>query len=103
MPAWIAPTEVFTNSEIARFLAVMVMLNPEFREPCEALPVLFNCMNGDKFKSFLLSDISNRLQTLLYQRPDFYEAVKVFRGYVGLQAAWEDYGQRRASLLPVDW
>ena len=103
MPAWIAPTEVFTNSEIARFLAVMVMLNPEFREPCEALRVLFNCMNGDKFKSFLLSDISNRLQTLLYQRPDCYEAVKVFRGYVGLQAAWEDYGQRRASLLPVDW
>ena len=103
MPPPIAPSEVFANCEIARFLAVMVMTNPEFEEPCQTLRVMFWCMPGDRQTAFLLSDIKNRLQTLLYQRPDYYEAVKVFRGYVGLQSGWEDYGQRRPKLLPSDW
>lgn len=103
MPPPIARTEVFYNDEIARFLAVMVMTNPEFKEPCQVLRVLFSCMNGDKLQPFLLSDIKNRLQTLLYQRPDYYEAVKVFRGYVGLREAFEDFGQRRPKQLPSDW
>ena len=103
MPPMISPTEVFYNDEIARFLAVMVMTNPDFQEPCQVLRVLFCCMPGDKLQPFILSDIRNRLKTLLYQRPDYYEPVKVFRGYVGLQEAFEDYGQRRAQLLPVEW
>ena len=103
MPPPLAPSEVFSNAEIARFLAVMTMTNPDFEEPCQALRVIFWCMNGDRLHQFVLSDIKNRLDTLLYQRPDFYEAVKVFRGYVGLREAFEDYGQRRPQLLPVDW
>lgn len=103
MPPPIAPSEVFSNDEIARFLAVMTMTNPAFKEPCQVLRVLFSCMNGDKLEAFLLSNIRNRLQTLLYQRPDYYEAIKCFRGYVGLQQAFEDYGQRRSQLLPSDW
>ena len=95
----LAPTEVFFNDEIARFLAVMTMTNPKFEEPCQVLRVIFWCMNGDRQQSFLLSDIRNRLQTLLYQRPDYYEAVKVFRGYVGLQEAFEDYGQTRKARI----
>lgn len=103
MPAPIAQTEVFTNGRIARFLAVMTMTQPEHLEACQVLRVMFNCMEGDKYSAFLLSDMSNMLRTLLYQRPDFYEAIKVFRGYVGLQGGWEDYGQRRPELLPLDW
>lgn len=103
MPPPIAPTEVFFNDEIARFLAVMTMTQPEHKEACQVLRVLFSCMNGDARTSFLLSDIKNRLMTLLYQRPDYYEAIKVFRGYVGLREGWEDYGQRRPKLLPSDW
>jgi len=103
MPPPIAPTEVFFNEEIARFLAVMTMTNPEFEEPCQVLRVMFYCMKGDRSTSFLLSDIKNRLKTLLYQRPDYYEAIKVFRGYVGLQEAFEDYGQRRPKMPPSDW
>jgi len=87
----IAPSEVFYNDEIARFLAVMVMVNPAFLEPCQALLVLFSCMDGDRVTSFLLSDMQIRLRTLQGQRPDYYEALKTFRGYVGLLAAWEDY------------
>ena len=45
----------------------------------------------------------NILKTLLYQRPDYYDAVKTFRGYVGMQEAFEDYGQKRPKLLAVDW
>ena len=103
MPPPIAPTEVFHSREIARFLAVMVMTNPEFLEPCQVLRVLFSCMPDDRGEGYILSDIRNRLQTLLYQRPDYYEPVKVFRGYVGLREAFEDFGQRRAKLLPSDW
>ena len=103
MPPPIASTEVFFNDEIARFLAGMTMTQPERLEGCRALRVLFTCMEGDKYSAFLLSDMSNMLRTLLYQRPDFYEAIKVFRGYVGLQEAFEDYGQRRPQLLPVEW
>ena len=103
MPPFIGPTEIFYNDEIARFLAIMVMTNPEFEEPCQVLRVMFYCMKGDKLRPFILSDIKNRLDTLLYQRPDYYEAVKVFRGYVGLREAFEDYGQRRPKLLPVEW
>lgn len=103
MPPPLAPTEVFYNQEIARFLAVMVMLNPAFEEPCQAMRVMFHCMKGDRLQPFILSDIRNVLQTMLYQRPDFYEAIKVFRGYVGLQEAFEDYGQRRPKLLRNDW
>lgn len=103
MPPPLMPTQVFHSREIARFLAVMVMTNAEFQDPCQALRVLFNCMNGDIGAMYLLADIKNRLDTLLYQRPDFYEAVKVFRGYVGLREAFEDYGQRKPTLLPVDW
>ncbi len=103
MPPFIAPTEIFYNDEIARFLAIMTMTNPEFQEPCQVLRVMFHCMKGDKLEAFILSDIKNRLQTLLYQRPDYYEAIKVFRGYVGLQEAFRDYGQRRPELLPLAW
>ena len=103
MPPPIAPSEVFCNAEIARFLAVMVMNNPEFEQPCQSLRVMFWCMDGDRLHQFVLSDIKNRLDTLLYQRPDYYEPVKVFRGYVGLREAFEDFGQRRPKLLPVEW
>ena len=103
MPPPIAASEVFCNAEIARFLAVMTMNNPEFEEPCQTFRVMFWCMDGDRLRQFLLSDIKNRLDTLLYQRPDYYEAVKVFRGYVGLREAFEDFGQRRPKLLPVEW
>ena len=102
MPPLISPTEVFFNDEIARFLAVMRMTDPDLLELCQALQVMFWCMPGDRPTSFLLSDIRNRLKTLLYQRPDFYEAVKIFRGYVGLQEAFEDYGQIRPKQLAVD-
>lgn len=103
MPPPMTPSEVFANCEIARFLAVMVMTNPEFEEPCQTLRVMFWCMPGDRLHQFTLTDIRNRLQTLLYQRPDYYEPIKVFRGYVGLREAFEDFGQRRAKLLPSDW
>ncbi len=103
MPPPIASSQIFHNDEIARFLAVMTMTNPEFEEPCQVLRVMFYCMKGDKLRPFILSDIKNQLDTLLYQRPDYYEPVKVFRGYVGLREAFEDYGQRRPQLLPVEW
>lgn len=77
--------------------------NPEFHEACEALGLLFFCMPGDKDWSYTLSDMRNILKTLLYQRPDYEDAIKTFRGYVGMQEAFEDYGQKRAKLLPVDW
>jgi hypothetical protein len=103
MPPDVAPTQVFTNARIARFLGAMTATEPKHLEACQVLRVLFNCMEGDVYNAFLLSDMRNILKTLLYQRPDFYEAIKVFRGYVGLQEAFEDYGQRRANLLPSDW
>ncbi len=103
MPAPMAQTEIFSNNRIARILAVTTMVQPEHLEACQALRVLFCCLEGDRYSTFLLSDMSNVLKTLLYQRPDFYEAIKIFRGYVGLQEAFEDYGQQRPKLLAVDW
>lgn len=103
MPPPLAQSEVYHSSQIARILAVMATANPNFLEPCQLLRVIFHCMPQDRGEGFILADIRNTLKTLLYQRPDYYEAIKVFRGYVGLQEAFEDYGQRKPTLLPVDW
>ena len=98
-----APSEIFSNADIDRILAVMVMNDASLEEPCRTLQAMFWCMPGDRLRQFSLTDIKNRLQAILYQRPDYYEVVKVFRGYLGLKEAFEDYGQQPAKLLPVDW
>ena len=79
------PRRIFNNTQIERLLAVMVMENPDFHEPCQALRVMFFCLPGDSFHVFTPENITNHLDALLYQRPDYAELVKVFCGYIGLR------------------
>ena len=79
------PIRIVNNTQIERLIAVMVMENPDFHEPCQALRVMFHCLPGDSFHVFTLENITNHLDALIYQKPDYAELVNVFCGYIGMR------------------